>query len=236
MYTMKRTVRCSNIGFGGKIRLSALIDLLQDCAYDHLQNEPVLTPYFERTGNVMFLVSRQADILRLPDYNEQLEVSTWCYELKRMYGYRNTVIKDSSGNICVREVEIGAFAELDTQKPVKISEELVQSVQKEPKIDMEYLPRKITLPDNEPDSVIKVPVHSFYIDMYSHVNNARYLDMIDDLLPKDKSVKGIRTEYKRPLKYGADALIKVWNRQGSEVFSVLDSNNEVCCNLEVTFV
>jgi FHS family L-fucose permease-like MFS transporter len=45
----------------------------------------------------MFLVSRQLDIVRRPEQNEKLTVKTWTYELKRMYGYRNTVIYDENG-------------------------------------------------------------------------------------------------------------------------------------------
>lgn len=94
MYEMKRTVNCSQIGSHGIIRNSCLVDLLQDCSVIHLDTHPVMSPFFEKENCVMFLVSRQLDIVRRPEQNEKLTVKTWTYELKRMYGYRNTVIYD----------------------------------------------------------------------------------------------------------------------------------------------
>ena len=84
MYEMKRTVNCSQIGSHGIIRNSCLVDLLQDCSVIHLDTHPVMSPFFEKENCVMFLVSRQLDIVRRPEQNEKLTVKTWTYELKRM--------------------------------------------------------------------------------------------------------------------------------------------------------
>ena len=70
MYEMKRTVNCSQIGSHGIIRNSCLVDLLQDCSVIHLDTHPVMSPFFEKENCVMFLVSRQLDIVRRPEQNE----------------------------------------------------------------------------------------------------------------------------------------------------------------------
>ena len=74
MYEMKRTVNCSQIGSHGIIRNSCLVDLLQDCSVIHLDTHPVMSPFFEKENCVMFLVSRQLDIVRRPEQNEKLTV------------------------------------------------------------------------------------------------------------------------------------------------------------------
>ena len=71
MYEMKRTVNCSQIGSHGIIRNSCLVDLLQDCSVIHLDTHPVMSPFFEKENCVMFLVSRQLDIVRRPEQNEK---------------------------------------------------------------------------------------------------------------------------------------------------------------------
>lgn len=147
MYEMKRTVNCSQIGSHGIIRNSCLVDLLQDCSVIHLDTHPVMSPFFEKENCVMFLVSRQLDIVRRPEQNEKLTVKTWTYELKRMYGYRNTVIYDENGDICVKSIASGAFMDKTSQRPIKVPQELVDRVKLYPKLDIEYLPRKIALPD-----------------------------------------------------------------------------------------
>ena len=235
MYITTRRIECSDIAYDNKLRLSAALDLLQDCAYDHLQNEPALTPFFEKNGNVMFLVYRQVDFFRRPVYAENVEVKTWCYELKRMYGYRNTTITDADGELCIRDYEIGAFAELSTSKPVKITQELADSVEKHEKLDMEYTKRKIDLPDREPDVIQSLKIYGSFIDMYGHVNNARYAELSDDYLPKDSQLACLRIEYKTPLKQDPGASLRVWNEQGSVIISIQNGDGINCCLLEYIY-
>ncbi len=235
MFSTKRKVEISDIAQNGKMRISAMFDFMQDIDFDHLQHEPALAPYFSETGNVMFLVSRQADIKRLPVYGEELTVSTWCYELKRMYGYRNTFIKDSSGEIVMQGYEVGAFAELPSQMPVKIDQSVADRVEKHDKLDMEYTPRKITLPDREPDLTEEIKVISSFIDMYGHVNNARYAELVEDYIPADSTICRLRAEYKKPLKKER-ALVKVWYESNITTVEIINEYGDKCCTLEYKFV
>ena len=235
MYKTTRRIECSDIAIDNKLRLSAALDLLQDCAYDHLQNDKTLKPFFEKDGNVMFLVYRQVDFFRRPVYNEIVAVKTWCYELKRMYGYRNTTITDAQGQLCMRDYEIGAFAQLSTSRPVKIPQELADMVEKHEKLDMEYTKRKIDLPAREPDITDSLKVYLSFIDMYGHVNNARYAELSEEYVRAEKELKTLRIEYKTPLKKDNGAGIKVWNEQGSDIISIINGSGEDCCILEYVY-
>ena len=235
MLTVERKVEISDIAGSGVMRLSALVDMLQACAFDHLQRDKTLKPYFEQTGNVMFLVSRQIDIKRLPVYGEELTVSTWCYELKRMYGFRNTIVRDGSGEICVCAYETGAFAELSTSRPVKITQEPADRGEKHPAFDMEYTPRKIALPERAADISAPIEVYGSFIDMYGHVNNARYIELTEDFIPSGREVRRIRIEYKQPLKK-EQAQARVWYDEHSMKAEVLNSGQSCCCIIEYIFV
>ena len=231
MHTTKRKVEISDIGKNGSMRMSALLDFMQDIDFSHLQSEPALSEFFSDKRNVMFLVSRQADIIRLPEYGEELTVSTWCYELKRMYGYRNTVITDSRGEACVRAYEVGAFAELPSQRPVKIEQEVADRVEKHDKLDMEYTSRKITLPDREPDRVCELKIYDSFIDMYGHVNNARYTELAEDFLPNGREVSRLRAEYKTPLKM-ENASARAWLDENAITVEIMNAEGRSCCVLE----
>ena len=235
MLTVERKVEISDIAGSGVMRLSALVDMLQDCAYDHLQNDSTLKPYFEQTGNVMFLVSRQIDIKRLPEYGEQLSVSTWCYELKRMYGFRNTIVKDSRGEICAAAYETGAFADPATSHPVKIDQQLADSVEKHPAFEMEYTPRKIALPDREADMTSPLKVYGSFIDMYGHVNNARFIELSQDFVPKGRQISRLRLEYKQPLKK-EQAMARVFREDGGLIVEIQGDDGRSCCVAEYSFV
>ena len=235
MLTVDRRVEISDIAKNGRMRLSALLDMLQDCAFDHLQSEETLKPYFEQTGNVMFLVSRQIDIKRLPAYGEELTVSTWCYELKRMYGFRNTIVRDSGGEICAAAYETGAFADLATSRPQKIPQELADRVEKHPPFEMEYTPRKIALPEREPELTAPLKVYGSFVDMYGHVNNARYIELTEDFVPDDREISRIRIEYKQPLKK-EQAQARIWNEGNSLIVEITGKEGNSCCVTEYSFV
>ena len=198
IFEMKRTVRCSQIGEDGTIRNSALVDFLQDCSLKHLESEPVMAPYFKETGCIMFLISRQLDIVKKPKLDDKVTVKTWCYELGRLYGFRNTVIYDENGEILVKSIAGGCFIDSHTMRATKVPKETIDRVQLEAKLeDIEYLPRKIALPDCEPQVFEPVHISRCLIDMNSHVNNARYLDITDEFLPDVPGKAGRRASARR---------------------------------------
>lgn len=234
MFEMNRTVNCSNIGEDGRARNSAIVDFLQDCSIFHLDSHQVMSPFFREENCVMFLVSRQIDIIRRPCYGEKIIIRTWTYELKRMYGYRNTIIYGENGEPLVKSIAAGAFMDNESQRPRKVPQELVDRVKLYPKIDMEYLPRKITLPDSEPTVFPPIHIMKCYIDMNHHVNNARYIDIADEYLPEKTDISRMRIEYKTPLKRTDTAIPRVYTGEGAITVDISDEKGKPFCIVEYT--
>lgn len=232
---MKRTVRCSQIGEDGKMRCSALVDFLQDCSLKHLENEPVMTPYFKENDCIMFLISRQLDIVKKPALDDKVTVRTWCYELNRLYGFRNTVIYGEDGEILVKSIAGGCFINAHTARAMKVPKETIDRVQLEPKLeDIEYTSRKITLPDCEPQVFEPVKINRCYIDMNKHVNNARYLDITDEYLPDDADVRRIRSEYKMPVRRDSIVIPKVYTSGNVITVDLTDTEGKSYATAEYT--
>lgn len=235
MYEMTRTVKCSDIGSDSKMKNSAVVDFLQDCSMFHLDGEPVMSPFFKKENCIMFLVSRQVDILKKPEYSQRVKVKTWVTELTKLYGTRNTVIYDEKGEPCCLCTAVGAFMSRDTMKPMFVPQELVERVEKLPPVNMEMLSRKIKLPKTEPVVYENVPVLKHYIDMYNHVNNARYVDMTDEYVKNVHDVKRIRIEYKKPLKYGEYAQARVFENGNITTVDICSKEGKPYCVCEYTF-
>jgi acyl-ACP thioesterase len=72
----------------------------------------------------------------------------------------------------------------------------------DPKAGMEYLGKKIVLPQTERTSLPPVPVRRNDIDFNRHMNNARYVQIACEYLPEDFTVQRLRVEYKTPAKAG----------------------------------
>ena len=235
IYEMKRTVRCSQIGEDGLMRNSALVDFLQDCSHKHLHSEPVMSPYFRETDCIMFLISRQLDIVRKPQLDDNVTVKTWCYELNRLYGFRNTVIYDENGEILIKSIAGGCFINSRTMRTTKVPQETIDRVILEPKLeDIEYTSRKIILPDCEPQVFEPVRINRCFIDMNHHVNNAKYLDMTDEYLPEDAVVKRIRSEYKMPVQRSSIVIPKVYRSADLLTVDLTDPDSKTYAVVEYT--
>lgn len=234
MYEMDRQIYCSDIGENDEIRNSAVVDILQDASNFHLEYHPVMSPFFRNEHCVMYLVSRQIDILRRPVYGEKIHIKTWTFELKRMYGYRNTVVYGEDGKPCILGVAGGAFMDTVTQKPIRVPQELVDRVSVYDRLDMEYKPRKIALPDIKPQRFEPVAVRRCDIDMNKHVNNARYVDITDEYLPEDAVVTNMRIEYKIPIKRGMTVIPDVYSQGNTIIVSLRDIEDRACCVVEYT--
>ena len=66
----------------------------------------------------------------------------------------------------------------------------------ESKLDMEYAPRKIVLPEDyqQQDSFA---VQKHHLDTNHHVNNCQYVQMAMDFLPENFKIHQMRAEYKQ---------------------------------------
>ena len=64
------------------------------------------------------------------------------------------------------------------------------------KLDMDYAPRKIALPEEmEKKEYFLIVKH--HIDTNHHVNNGQYVQMAMELLPDDFRISQMRAEYKK---------------------------------------
>ncbi len=234
MYEMTVRVRFSDIGKNGKLRLYELPKIFQDCSIEHSEFVGVGIPYLSPQHLAWLLTSWQIDILRLPEYDERLTIQTWPYEFKSAFGYRNYRILDESETNIVNAQALWLHTDTEQMKPVRVPDEEGLSYGIEPKLDMEYMPRKILLPENM-EVADQIPVASHYADMYRHLNNAMYVDLASDYLPPDADVKRIRVDYRKQLRVGDDAVIKKKVEKNRCYIAFYDTQDDMHVSTEFTF-
>ena len=224
MYKIEKLVSASHVGNDRILTLSAAVDFMQDCSFFQINSEEKLMKEFTQKNMGMFIISRQMDILDMPKFNEQLIVKTWVWSLNNLFGSRNTVIYDNNNNPKVISYAMGAFVDLSNGQPAVISDDAINDILIEERLEMEYLSRKIKLPNIQPNEQNPIPVLKSHIDLYNHVNNAKYIMIASDLLPANFRTKRLRVEYKIPAKYGDvfyPSLYKVGNR------TIISLNNQM---------
>ncbi len=202
MYSLKYKVTTSTCDTEGRLKLYSALQMMQDCSEMWLESEPVVKEYFRRENMAQLLASRQVEIVRVPNFKEELTVTTSVYEMKPMYGFRNTFIYDAEGKPCYRTWSMGAFVDMNNGKLKRVDDSVAQSLLIEPKQEMNYRDRRIILPKSEGQAADSIKVMRADIDYNRHVNNANYIRMAMELLPDDFIVTGMRVEYRVAAKLG----------------------------------
>ena len=215
MFTIHRTVSGSHCDCEGFLTIGAAMDFMQDCSLFQIDSERELSAYFKENNCGMYVTSRQADFYRRPAYGERLTVSTWVYEVNALFGFRNTTITDEEGKICAASYAMGAFVDLDKARTVRIPKELIGSIVTEEKLDMEYLPRKIILPEVSPEEMPAITVPRAYIDRNRHMNNAKYITAAAEYLPEDFETTRLRVEYKTAARQGDTIYPNIYKQNGA---------------------
>ena len=176
MYSIDNIVTTSTCDKDGNLKLFSAFQMMQDCSEMWIESEPGVKTFFEESGMTQLLASRQVEIVRVPRFKERLRTETSVFDVKPMFGFRNTFIYDSDGNVCYKTWSMGAFVDRISGKLQRIPDEVLKTVMIEPKKDMTYGERRIILPQNAAfKEQASVAVTHNDIDYNGHVNNANYI-------------------------------------------------------------
>ena len=215
-----------------------------------IDSEPDVKQYFTEQNMAQLLATRQVEIIRVPEYKENLTVTTSVYGMKPMFGFRNTFIYDSEGKPCYRTWSMGAFVDKTAGKLKRVDDATIASMTLEPQLEMNYKDRRIILPkapierekndacidSSEREEVrpkVKeggevldpIKVLRADIDYNKHVNNANYVRMAMELLPENFKIQGLRVEYRVAAKLGDVPIPTVYKTQRNKSLSSLYSRH-----------
>ena len=257
MYSLTYKVTTSTCDSEGKLKLYSALQMMQDCSEMWIDSEPGVKQYFTEQNMAQLLATRLVEIVRVPEYKEELTVTTSVYGMKPMFGFRNTFIYDAQGKPCYKTWSMGAFVDKAAGKLKRVDEATIQSMTLEPQLEMNYKDRRIILPKGrsseshpslledgrvateldkvkdggevlEPIKVLRAD-----IDYNKHMNNANYVRMAMELLPEDFVVTGLRVEYRVAAKLG-DCLTPTIYQIADGIIISLSIGSEVSAIIEFT--
>ena len=233
MYSLKYKVTTSTCDSEGRLKLYSALQMMQDCSEMWIDSEPGVKQYFAEQNMAQLLATRQVEIIRVPEYKEELTVTSTVYDMKPMFGFRNTFIYDAQGNPCYKTWSMGAFVDKVAGKLKRVDQATIDSMNLEPQKEMNYRDRRIILPKQGGDILEPVKVLRADIDYNKHMNNANYVRMAMELLPENMVVRGMRVEYRVAAKLG-DILTPTMYQIADGFIVSLSVNGEVSAIVEFT--
>lgn len=233
MYSIKQRVRYSEIDHTTHLTLTGIVNYFQDCSTFQSEDIGVGIEYWEKHKKGWILSSWQIIVKRYPKLGEELEVGTWPTAFNGLYGTRNFIMKDQSGEVIAYANSIWVFMDREKGRPAKPQEEDIRAYEIEPELPMEYAPRKIVLP-KEWESRPAFPVRKSQIDTNGHVNNSRYIEMALELLSKEMFTGQIRVEYKKSAMYGDMICPMIHEEEMKTIVKLCDEDGGLFAAVEFT--
>lgn len=196
MYTFDSRIRYSETDSEGKLTIASLINYFQDCSTFHSEDVGLGIAYLREKNLVWVLSSWQIAVERYPDLGENVTVGTQPYDMKGFLGYRNFWMLDQTGSYLAKANTLWSLLDTKTGKPANIPDSMAEGYGIGEKLDMEYAPRKIAIPQGGSDQDA-ITVKKYHLDTNHHVNNQQFVNMAMAYLPESFSVRGLRAEYKK---------------------------------------
>ncbi len=233
MYSLKYKVTTSTCDSEGRLKLYSALQMMQDCSEMWIDSEPGVKRYFAEQDMAQLLVTRQVEIVRVPQYKEELTVTSSVYGMKPMFGFRNTFIYDADGQPCYKTWSMGAFVDKAAGKLKRVDDATIASMTLEPQLEMNYKDRRIILPKEAGQTADPVRVLRADIDYNKHMNNSNYVRIAMELLPEGFRVNGLRVEYRVAAKLG-DMLLPTMYRTADGIIVSLSIADDVSAIIEFT--
>ena len=126
----------------------------------------------------------------------EIKITTAPYDFKGFMGMRNFTIETADGRLLAWANSNWTNLIISKGIPARLTPADTDNNVLSKKMEMDYAPRKISLPDGmisqEPFQVQK-----HHLDTNHHVNNCQYICMAEDFLPEKFKVYQMRAEYKK---------------------------------------
>ncbi len=234
MYSFTSRIRYSETDSSGRLSLPGLVDYFQDCSTFQSEDLGLGVEALRRQGLVWVLCSWQIEILRYPALGERVEIGTFPYDFKGFLGSRNFFMKGAGGEWLAKGNSLWSLLSTDSMKPVGASAGMLEAYELEPRLEMEYLPRRIAMPEGMRETA-SIQISSWHLDTNHHVNNGQYIHLAGGLLTHQEPVGMLRAEYKQQAWLGDVLVPYVWEDEREGLVSFRCRDGSVYVNVQQRF-
>ena len=163
-----------------RLKMSTILDYLQEIAGDHCALLSATRADLLKKNLFWAVIRHRVVITRLPKAGEDIQLTTWPMPTTRTAYPRAVLAVDSEGKELFRSVSLWVLMDMTTRAMVLPGKSGVDV----PGIIQE-------LEAGTPGSIVPKPLSNTvshkvgysFLDRNGHMNNTRYLDWVDDLLP-----------------------------------------------------
>ena len=180
IYVQNFTITDNTVDCYGRLKASMILYFVQEVAGKHFDVISMDYDTLASKGMIWVIIRQRVQITRLPRRGETIRVETWPMPTTRAAYPRSVVAYDEAGNECFRSISIWVLMDINTRHmilPGNSGISVVGTLRGMELAAPSALPAKIL------SSHRSRPVCFTDLDRNGHMNNTRYMDWIDDLMP-----------------------------------------------------
>ena len=180
IYQQEFTVTDNAVNRYGRLKPSMILYYVQEVAGRHFDRISMDYDALASHGMIWAIIRQRVQITRLPDRGETIRLETWPMPTTRVAYPRSVVAYDAWGNELFRSISIWVLMDLNTRNMILPSKSGIA-------VAGTLRGNELAVPSALPAKLLRSrrsrTVCFTDLDRNGHMNNTRYLDWIDDLLP-----------------------------------------------------
>ncbi len=194
-YSIKYKILSSDTDSSRNLRLSRLFTFLQEAAIAHTEE---LGAGREKTldkGYLWVVTSQHVKINRLPVYDERIVLESVPGDMMHTFFPRHYRITGKNGEELLTASTLWMLMDAKN-RTMLFPEKIGINIRGEAPSWTPFFPSTPKLPANGSETLFTVPYS--YVDLNGHMNNTRYFDLAEDLMPsalRAKKIKEILSQY-----------------------------------------
>lgn len=231
-YTIDSRISYSMVDSEKYLKLGNIVDFFQDCSTFHSEDLGRGIDFLCERNMAWLMTSWQLIIKRRPSHGEKVKITTWPYDFRNCYGDRNFTLHTEDGELLVEANSIWVLVNTENGHPVRrMPEEISSAYTLEPKIEMDYAPRKIRI-KGDYEELPAIKIQKFQIDSNNHVNNSQYVYMAAGCVPDDLKYSEVRVEYRNAAVLDDEVIPRIFREEGRLVVRLDGRDDQVFALVE----
>jgi len=180
IYSQEFQITDNTVDCFGRLRPSMILYFVQEVAGQHFDRISMDYDSLAKLGMFWAIIRQRVQITRLPTRGETIRVETWPMPTTRVAYPRSVVAYDEHGNECFRSICIWVLMDLNTRNMILPGKSGISVIGT---LRGNELAVPSGLMAKELRSRRERTVRFTDLDRNGHMNNTKYMDWIDDLLP-----------------------------------------------------
>ena len=226
VYREELLLRSKDVDMFRRLRTSELFRLLQEASIRHTEQLGMGRDKTLDKGILWVLLMQRAEIVRMPEYDEQIVLKSWPGKTMHLLFPRYYSLETAAGEPLLKASALWSLVDEKTRKvvfPEKVGVVIEGAVTGE-EIAM---PGAVAKGECAHERDFTVP-YSF-VDLNGHMNNTRYFDLAEDSVgaaAAGKLLRGISVEYQNEARLGETLHLR-WSGEDGAVFLSGESDKPV---------